>query len=43
MPTDSLDSRFEVAVVQAASVVFEREKTLEKLHRLAREAASRGA
>lgn len=43
MPTDSLDSRFEVAVVQAASVVFEQEKTLEKLHRLAREAAFRGA
>ena len=35
--------RFKVAVVQAASVAFDRERTLEKVHRLAREAASKGA
>lgn len=35
--------RFKVAVVQAASVAFDREKTLEKVHRLAREAAAQGA
>src|SRR5437879_11278972 len=35
--------RFKVAVVQAASVAFDLEKTLEKLRRLAREAASQGA
>jgi nitrilase len=35
--------RFKVAVVQAASVAFDREKTLEKVHRLTREAAAQGA
>ena len=35
--------RFKVAVVQAASVAFEREQTLAKVGRLAREAASQGA
>src|SRR5215475_4117669 len=34
---------FKVAVVQAASVAFDREKTLAKARRLAREAASKGA
>jgi len=37
------ERRFKVAVVQAASVAFERERTLEKLQRLAREAAGKGA
>ena len=36
-------ARYKVAVVQAASVAFDREKTLEKVDRLAREAASQGA
>jgi nitrilase len=36
-------ARFKVAVVQAASVAFDREKTLEKVHRLTREAAAQGA
>jgi nitrilase len=35
--------RFKVAVVQAASVAFDLERTLEKVRRLAREAASQGA
>jgi nitrilase len=35
--------RFKVAVIQAASVAFDLEKTLEKLRRLARDAASQGA
>jgi len=35
--------RFKVAVVQAASVAFHRERTLEKVHRLTREAAESGA
>src|ERR1700687_4266384 len=35
--------RFKVAVVQAASVVFNRERTLEKVHILAGEAARKGA
>ena len=35
--------RFKVAVVQAASVAFNLEKTLEKVRRLTREAASQGA
>jgi nitrilase len=34
---------FKVAVVQASSVVFDRERTLEKLARLARDAAQQGA
>lgn len=37
------DRRYKVAVVQAASVAFDREKTLAKVDRLAREAASQGA
>ncbi len=35
--------RFKAAVVQAASMAFDREKTLAKVDRLAREAASQGA
>jgi hypothetical protein len=35
--------RFKVAVVQAASVAFNLEKTPEKVRRLTREAASQGA
>ena len=41
---EALDPRrFKVAVVQAASVAFDLEKTLEKLCRLAKDAASQGA
>src|SRR5579864_8883008 len=43
MPTESGNRRFKVAVVQAASVVFNRDQTLEKVQHLAREAASQGA
>jgi nitrilase len=43
MAIDSGMRSFKVAVVQAAPVVFNLEKTLEKVHRLAREAASQGA
>lgn len=43
MPTDSGIRRVQVAVVQAAPVVFNRDKTLEKVQHLAREAASQGA
>jgi nitrilase len=35
--------RVKVAVVQAAPVVFDRKRTLEKVHALAREAARQGA
>jgi nitrilase len=46
-PQDSPDThpagRFKVAVVQASSVAFDREKTLEKVHRLTQEAAAQGA
>ncbi|HET8925800.1 MAG TPA: nitrilase-related carbon-nitrogen hydrolase [Candidatus Acidoferrum sp.] len=35
--------RFKVAVVQAASVAFDRQRTLEKVHRLTGEAAAKGA
>lgn len=42
MPESSGPRRFKVAVAQAASVAFDRKKTLEKVHRLAREAASKG-
>lgn len=43
-PRESPGSRpFKVAVVQAASVAFDREKTLGKVRRFAREAASQGA
>ena len=38
-----LKRRFKVAVVQAASVAFDREKTLEKVERLARAATAQGA
>ncbi|GAC1358613.1 MAG: hypothetical protein NVSMB3_05710 [Acidobacteriaceae bacterium] len=34
---------FVVAVVQAASVVFDRQKTLQKVDALARDAAAQGA
>lgn len=37
------ETRYKVAVVQAASVAFDRERTLAKAHRLAREAAEMGA
>lgn len=37
------DTRFNVAVVQAASVAFNRKQTLKKVHALAGEAASKGA
>lgn len=37
------ESRFKVAVVQAASVAFDLQKTLEKVHSLAREASAQGA
>jgi nitrilase len=43
MPIESGTQRFKVAVVQAAPVVFNRDKTLEKVHRLAGQAASQGA
>jgi nitrilase len=36
-------SRFKVAVVQAAPVAFNRERTIEKVHSLSGEAASQGA
>ncbi len=41
--TPTRANRIKVAVVQAASVTFDREKTLGKVHRLAREAAQQGA
>ena len=41
--TTSSAERFLVAVVQAAPVAFDRERTLEKLHTLAGEAARKGA
>lgn len=37
------NARIKVAVVQAASVTFDREKTLKKVHTLAREAVRQGA
>ena len=37
------EARIKVAVVQAASVTFDREKTLKKLHTLAGQAAQQGA
>lgn len=39
----SSTQRFKVAVVQAAPVVFHRERTLEKVHALTRESAGKGA
>jgi nitrilase len=41
--TDTRTERFKVAVVQAAPVVFDRERTLKKVHSLVREAAGQGA
>jgi NAD(P)H-dependent flavin oxidoreductase YrpB (nitropropane dioxygenase family)/predicted amidohydrolase len=41
--TSSIPQRFKVAVVQAAPVVFDRERTLEKVHILSGEAARKGA
>lgn len=38
-----IEQKYKVAVVQAASVAFERERTLEKLRRWTREAAGQGA
>jgi nitrilase len=42
-PLGSPSSRFKVAVVQAAPVVFDRERTLKKVHKLAAEASGMGA
>lgn len=42
-PAAHTAGRFKVAVVQAAAVMFDREKTLEKVHRLARDAAAQEA
>jgi nitrilase len=39
----TITNPFKVAVVQAASVAFDRERTLDKVHALATEAASQGA
>jgi len=39
----TITNPFRVAVVQAASVVFDRERTLDKVHSLATEATSQGA
>ena len=39
----TITNPFKVAVVQAASVAFDRERTLDKVHALASEAASQGA
>ena len=41
--TSATPEKYKVAVVQAASVAFDRERTLEKLQRLTREAAAQGA
>lgn len=41
--TASEVQRFKVAVVQAAPIAFDRERTLEKVHTLSGEAAARGA
>jgi len=41
--TSSSAQRFKVAVVQASPVVFDRERTLEKVHVLSAEAAHKGA
>src|SRR5229473_450879 len=38
-----MDQRFKVAVVQASPVVFDRERTLDKVHALAGDAARQGA
>src|SRR2546423_14387905 len=38
-----MDRQFKVAVVQAAPVVFDRERTIEKVHALAGDAARQGA
>src|SRR5215208_6179894 len=43
METGAKPRKFTVAVVQAAPVAFERERTLAKLHTLAAEAAAQGA
>src|ERR1700704_7093656 len=42
-PGVSMEAAFKVAVVQASPVVFDRERTLEKVHALAGEAAGQGA
>jgi nitrilase len=42
-PTSTHANRFTAAVVQAAPIVFDRERTLKKVHTLAREAARKGA
>ena len=39
---DAVPRQFQVAVVQAASVAFDRERTLDKVHALAGEAARKG-
>src|SRR3954451_21409596 len=38
-----MNERYKVAVVQASPVVFDRERTLDKLHALASDAARQGA
>jgi len=38
-----MNSTVKVAVVQAAPVVFDRERTIDKVHRLTGEAAQQGA
>ena len=40
---DAIPRQFQVAVVQAASVAFDRERTLDKVHALAGQAARKGA
>src|SRR5215467_7971584 len=43
MEKTDVEERYKVAVVQASPVVFDRERTLDKLHALAAEAARQGA
>jgi len=43
MSVSETEGKYKVAVVQAASVAFDREQTLEKLQRLTREATAKGA
>jgi nitrilase len=43
LPGQTISTKFKVAVVQAAPVVFDRERTLQKVAKLAAEAAGKGA